>query len=127
MQSAIVLNSNFYGPNETLQEYLKPFLALKPITTNFTLVPWNKLYASLFFGADVTSCQSNQHLAAGGEGLRRTDVGDYIKFTNDFQSFSRKFPTVNGSFVASRFSSKAPLSVPDDDAAYPYRDIKTHL
>jgi len=59
--------------------------------------------------------------------LRRTDVGDYVQFTNDFDVLSRNYPTISGFFVASRFSSKAPLSVPDSDAAYPYRDIKTHL
>lgn len=50
-----------------------------------------------------------------------------MQFTNDFDVLSRNYPTISGFFVASRFSSKAPLSVPDSDAAYPYRDIKTHL
>ena len=125
--SSIVLNSIYYGPNETFTEYLKPFLDLKPAKSVFNQIAWNKLYSVLFFGTDGSSCEKNLHLSAGGQGLRQTDVAAYTKFFNDFTAFSVKYPTVNSSFVASRFASDAPLSVADDTAAYPYRDIKTHL
>jgi hypothetical protein len=95
--------------------------------TSFKPVPWNKLYASLFFGTDVTSCETNLHVVDAGQGTRKTDVDAYLKFTRAFEVFSRAHPFVNGSFVAQRFSSKGPLSLPANSTAYPYRDIKTHL
>ena len=125
--TVIVLNTIYYGPNETFAGYLKPFLDLGPVKSKWNDIEWNKLYSVLFFGTDGSSCQKNLHLSAAGQGLKQTDPAAYVKFTNDLDALSKKYPNVSTSFVASRFASDAPLSYPDDSAAYAYRDIKTHL
>ena len=107
--------------------YLQPFFDLKPQVTNITMVPWNLLYASLFFGTDSTSCEDNLHLNSAGQGLRQTDVATWETFFADLTDFLRRHPEIDGSCVASRFPNQAVLAVPDEDTAYPYRDIKTHL
>ena len=91
------------------------------------MVPWNKLYASLFFGADVSSCLDNQHLNAGGQGLKQTDVATFESFFADLTDFYRQHPQITGAWVSSRFPNQAVMAVPDDETAYAYRDIKTHL
>ena len=89
--------------------------------------PWNKLYAALFFGVDSTACKDNQYLSAAGQGLKQTDVAAYETFFGDMTNFLRQHKEIAGSFVATRFPNQAVLAVPDDETAYPYRDIKTHL
>lgn len=91
------------------------------------MVPWNKLYAALFYGTDVTSCLNNQHVNSGGQGLRQTDVATYESFFADLTDFYRQNPEIGGAFIASRFPNQAVLAIPDEETAYPYRDIKTHL
>ena len=107
--------------------YIQPFLNLGPTVTNMTMVPWNKLYAALFFGADGTACEDNQYLSSAGQGLRRTDVATWETFFGAMTDFLRQYKEITGAFVASRFPNQAVLAVPDEETAYPYRDIKTHL
>lgn len=107
--------------------YLAPFFDLKPKKSNITEVPWNILYASLFFGTDSTACQGNQHLNSAGQGVKQTDVATFESFFADFVDFYRQYPKIAGATVISRFPNNAPVAVPDEDTAYAYRDIKTHL
>lgn len=107
--------------------YLEPFFELNPLRTNITMVPWNRLYAALFFAAPSTACLENQYLNIAGQGLRQTDVSTYESFFADVATFYRQHPEINGTFVASRFPNQAVLAVPDEETAYPYRDIKMHL
>ena len=107
--------------------YLQPFLNLKTLQVNISMVPWNKLYTAVFFGTDVTSCLSNHHLNSAGQGLKQTDVATFESFFTDFTDFYRQHLEINGAFVATRYPNQAVLAVPDEETAYPYRDIKTHL
>lgn len=91
------------------------------------MVPWNKLYTALFFGTDRTSCLDNQHLSTAGVGLRQIDVATFESFFTDLTDFYRQHPEINGAFVASRYPTQAVVGVPDEQTAYSYRDIKTHL
>ncbi|KAL9639040.1 MAG: hypothetical protein Q9164_001175 [Protoblastenia rupestris] len=122
-----ILSYNATLDREKALPYLEPFFKLEPTRTNITMVPWNKLYATLFFAVDSTACKKNQYLSAAGQGLRRTDVATFETFFGDMTRFLRRHKEIRGSFVATRFPNQAVLAVPDEETAYPYRDIKTHL
>ncbi len=107
--------------------YIQPFLELAPIKTNLTMVPWNKLYAALIFGEDATACEENQYLNSAGQGLKQTDVATWETFFGAMTDFLRQYKEISGSLVATRFPNQAVLAVPDEETAYPNRDIKTHL
>ncbi|SLM38091.1 fad binding domain protein [Lasallia pustulata] len=126
-ESLIVVNTVYYGSKEEALPYLQPFLNLKTLQVNISMVPWNKLYTAVFFGTDVTSCLSNHHLNSAGQGLKQTDVATFESFFTDFTDFYRQHLEINGAFVATRYPNQAVLAVPDEETAYPYRDIKTHL
>ena len=126
-QSSIILNFVYYGPQDEAMPYIQPFLELEPTTINMTMVPWNELYAALFFGADASACEDRQYLNSAGQGLRQTDVATWEVFFGAMTDFLRQYKEITGAFVASRFPNQAVLAVPDEETAYPYRDIKTHL
>ncbi|KAL8991190.1 MAG: hypothetical protein Q9177_000338 [Variospora cf. flavescens] len=126
-KSSIILNIIYFGAKERAQPYIDPFLKLGPTKTNITMVPWNKLYAYLFFGGNSTACRKNQYLSSAGQGLRRTDPATFETFFGDMTNFLRQYKAIAGTFVATRFPNQAVLAVPDESTAYPYRDIKTHL
>ena len=109
------------------RSYLQPFFDLNPIRSNVTMVAWNRISNALYFGAPSTACLENLYLNVAGQGLRQTDVATYESFLADFTNFYRQHPEIRGSFVSQRFPNQAVLRVPDDETAYPYRDIKTHL
>jgi hypothetical protein len=122
----LIVNAVYFGPNATLQKYIKPFADLGPVQSRSVMVPWNKLATNLFFGQDGTGCDDNLHLLIGGQGLKKTDPPTYQKFLSDFTTFNRRYPAVNASFVVERYSTKGPLAA-KEETAYPYRDIETHL
>ena len=64
---SIILNIVYYGPQEKAMPYIQPLLELAPTVTNMTMVPWNRLYATVFFGADATTCEGRQYLTSTGQ------------------------------------------------------------
>lgn len=64
-------------------------LELAPTVSNMTKVPWNKLYAAIFFGADATACEDRQYLSSAGQGRGRTEVGTLEIFFGAMTDFSR--------------------------------------
>ncbi|KAI4151184.1 MAG: hypothetical protein LQ341_000956 [Variospora aurantia] len=88
-KSSIILNIIYFGAKERAQPYIDPFLKLGPTKTNTTMVPWNKLYADLFFGGNSTACRKNQYLSSAGQGLRRTDPATFETFFGDMTNFLR--------------------------------------
>ncbi|KAL6230189.1 hypothetical protein BDW75DRAFT_223377 [Aspergillus navahoensis] len=126
-QSTITINFIYYGPEEEAQQYLQPFYDLQPTRANFTVVPWNLLYSTLYFGADSIACKDNNHLFNGGAGVTHIDVDAFTKYTTRFTEFWRQNPGVTPAVVFSRFPNQAVRAVPDEETAYPYRDISTHI
>lgn len=127
MQSVITANFVYFGPEEQAQQYLQPFYDIGPVAKNFTVVPWNTLYAALYFGDPSTACTENNHLFNGGAAVTHTDVDAFVKYTNRFTSFWHDHPGVSPSLVISRFPTQGVRAVPDEETAFPYRDINTHL
>jgi len=107
--------------------HLAPLFALNPVDHKLAMVPWNELYAALFFGKDSTMCLRNQHLYTAGQGLKQTDVATFDSYFDDMTQFFRQNSEISGALVFSRFPNDAVMAVPNDDTAYQYRDIKTHL
>ncbi|KAI4286652.1 MAG: hypothetical protein L6R35_004097 [Caloplaca aegaea] len=106
-KSSIILNIIYFGAKERAQPYIDPFLKLGPTKTNITMVPWNKLYAYLFFGGNSTACRENQYLSSAGQGLRRTDPATFETFFGDMTNFLRQYKAIAGTFVATRFPNQA--------------------
>ncbi|KAL2871241.1 uncharacterized protein BJX67DRAFT_343924 [Aspergillus lucknowensis] len=126
-ESAFTVNFIYFGPEEEAQPYLQPFYDLQPTRSNFTVVPWNILYSTLYFGADSAACKENNHLFNGGAGVTHIDVDAFTAYTTRFTDFWRDYPGVTPAVVFSRFPNQAVRAVPDEETAYPYRDISTHI
>jgi len=91
------------------------------------MVAWPNLTASLAFGLDSSSCTTDQYLNVWGLGVYDTDVDTYTTFFNEFAEFSAAHPTYSGSFVIDRYGSQKVASIPENNTAYPYRTIKSHM
>ncbi|KAL3461916.1 hypothetical protein BJX64DRAFT_150703 [Aspergillus heterothallicus] len=126
-ESAFTINFIYFGPEEDAQQYLQPFYDLQPVRSNFTVIPWNILYTTLYFGADSAACKENNHLFNGGAGVNHIDVDAFTAYTNRFTEYWHDHPGVSPAVVFSRFPNQAVRAVPDDETAYPYRDISTHI
>ncbi|KAE8146574.1 hypothetical protein BDV25DRAFT_162207 [Aspergillus avenaceus] len=123
----IMVTFTYYGERSDIESYIKPFQDLEPTKSNFTSVPLPKLYSALFFANTGVACTKNNHLFSGGAAVREIDVDTFVEYTNRFASFWPQYPGVSPALVISRFPNDAVVAVPDDETAYPYRDIKTHL
>lgn len=127
LRSTITINFIYYSPEAEAQQYLQPFYDLHPTRANFTVVPWNLLYTTLYFGADSIACKDNNRLFNGGAAATHIDVDAFTEYTTRFTGFWRQNPGVKPAVVFSRLPNRAVRAVPDEETAYPYRDISTHI
>ncbi|KAL2810523.1 hypothetical protein BJX63DRAFT_422986 [Aspergillus granulosus] len=126
-ESSFTINFVYYGPEEDVQQYLQPFYDLQPTRANFTMVPWNTLYSALYFGADSAACKENNHLFSGAAAVSHIDVDAFTAYTTRFTEYWSEHPGVSPAVIFSRFPNQAVRAVPDEETAYPYRDISTHI
>ena len=123
-----MVNANFYGYLGKAEKYLAPFVALGPLRQEHLIVPWPQVFSTSYFGIDDTkACSRNQHVNMYSIGATRTDAEAMSAFMHEILAMSRRNPDVATTFVVHRFPTQAVLHVPNDDSAYPYRDLKMHM
>ncbi|KAK9778161.1 putative FAD-binding PCMH-type domain-containing protein [Seiridium cardinale] len=81
-----------------------------------------------YFGVDDTkACGRRQHINMYSIAARKTDASALETFANDLLDLSRTNNNVTTSLVVHRFATQAVLRVPDEDSAYPYRNVQMHM
>jgi len=124
-----VLNIDYFGTQSAAAPYLAPFIQAGPIATNTNYVPWPQLQQVAFFGSGSTStaCIPGQRSNGYSVGLKQTDPATFASFFQNFTDFSRQHPDYVGAFVIERYPTAVTQSVPDQNTAYPHREIKIQL
>ncbi|KAK6066639.1 FAD binding domain-containing protein [Seiridium cupressi] len=127
-QIFMLLNVNYYGPTAEASPYLEKFDALEPLRSEILTVPWTHVFETSYFGVDDTkACGRRQHINMYGIAARKTDASALETFANDLLDFSRTNNNITTSLVVHRFATQAVLRVPDEDSAYPYRNVQMHI
>jgi hypothetical protein len=77
---------------------------------------------------DPTICIPGSRLNTWSIGVARTDVTTHIAYFNALVELYRRHPeAARSSYLIQRFPTSAVLAVPDDETAYPHRDIAAHV
>ncbi|KAM0815816.1 putative FAD-binding PCMH-type domain-containing protein [Seiridium cardinale] len=85
------------------------------------------LETSYFDVDDTKACGRRQHINMYSIAARKTDASALETFANDLSDLSRTNNNVTTSLVVHRFATQAVLRVPDEDSAYPYRNVQMHM
>jgi hypothetical protein len=123
----MIVNANYFGNQTEGLKYLQPFIDIKPVLSNVQMVPWTNVINSSYFGLDGGACNYGQYVNAYTLGAKQTNVTTLSNFLRSYLNYALQNPTVRPSFVIHRWPQQAVLAVPDDETAYPYRDLKMHL
>ncbi|KAI4161931.1 MAG: hypothetical protein LQ342_004497 [Letrouitia transgressa] len=123
----IAINAVYYGPKAQGIRLLEPFVALKPIQSNVSIVPWKQELDAAFFGATNGACVRRNRVNIYSLGLKRTDVATWTSHLNALADFYVKYPAYQGRLLAERFPTQGVLAVPDAQTAYPHRQVKIQL
>lgn len=97
---------------------------------NVTMVPYRDLLSSAFFGATPpsTPCPRDSLRNVYGLGVKTYDVPTLQSFFDRLTDLYETYPDVRGSvFFIEAFPMQAARAVPDEETAYPHRDINGHL
>ncbi|KAK3360562.1 hypothetical protein B0T25DRAFT_535910 [Lasiosphaeria hispida] len=127
------LNVVYAGRQSAVQPLLNSLLAeVTPYRQNISEVPWNKMLYTNFFGV-----VPNAEAGCAGKGTNRSVYGGALKsyekaawngFVANFSDFLRANEDARGSiFFIEQFSKVKVLQIPDDETAYPWRDVTAHL
>ncbi|KAK3311874.1 putative FAD-dependent oxidase [Apodospora peruviana] len=133
-QLSLWVNIVYAGRLVELQPLLDPLLAkVTPYRQNVSEIPWSQMLYYNFFGATPSA-----PAACAAKGLDRDIYGGAIKsydkrewnrFIANFSSFLRGADEASRSsiFFIEQFSKVKVLQIPDEETAYPWRDITAHL
>jgi hypothetical protein len=127
-QLILLVNVNFAGTPSSAAPHLARLEALGPLRSEVLDVAWPDVFATSYFGIeDTKACGRNQHVNMRSVGVTRTDPEALAAFLGELQRFNRERPEVITAMVLHRFSTAAVLEVPDEETAYPHRNIKMHM
>ncbi|AEO68590.1 uncharacterized protein THITE_2090100 [Thermothielavioides terrestris NRRL 8126] len=127
-QLILLVNVNFAGTPSSAAPHLARLEALGPLRSEVLDVAWPDVFATSYFGIeDTKACGRNQHVNMRSVGVTRTDPEALAAFLGELQRFNRERPEVITAMVLHRFSTAAVLEVPDEETAYPHRNIKMHI
>ncbi|KAL2871245.1 FAD-binding oxidoreductase [Aspergillus lucknowensis] len=129
-EPVIAVNAIYYGPQSTGEPLMQPFVDLNPTMSNISTVTSRQLMDAAFFsffGGNNGACIPNQHINIYTVGLKQTPVPTFESFFNDLDGFWREYPDYQGRLLLQRYANDAVTDVPDEDAAYAQRQVKTFM
>lgn len=127
-QEIIILNAVYPGPMATFMTLIQPFLDLKPATQVVHTLTWNNLIESAGFGLDPSVCAKGKPHSGFATGVDTLDAATFIDAFSRYGAMYAKYPETQGSVLEIEyFSTKAVLAVPDNNTAYPWRDINAQV
>lgn len=126
----MVVNAAYSGPMSKGLPLVQPLIDAHPLKQNISMVTWNNLLSSAFFGSAPKNapCIKGQDRTVYGVGIKTYDVPTFDTFLANLQKFFLQHPAAQSSvFFIEAFPNQAVKAVEDDATAYSHRDINAHL
>lgn len=130
-KTSILSTFIYVGTEDSARRDLAPFFDLNPVVVAAENIPFQHVPNVVLNGVTDASCQTSDGLhsihtvnvkkwTASTFSFVFTHFDAYLKQCEDARS-------ANSAIIVETFSTVAPTSVPDDSAAYPWRDSAGHM
>jgi len=129
-QTYIVVNAAYAGPISDGLPLIQPLIDAHPSLKNISVVTWNNLLSSAFFGTAPKNgiCTKGLDRSVYGVGIKRFDIPTIVGYFENLQSLYAQYPAAQSSvFFIESFPKQAVIAVSKNATAYPHRDINAHL
>lgn len=60
-------------------------------------------------------------------GAKHTDIDALVNFVGELEVFTKRYPNISTAMMIHRFSTEKVLQAPDNESAYPYRELNMHM
>ncbi|KAF2095429.1 FAD-binding domain-containing protein [Rhizodiscina lignyota] len=110
------------------KKHLQPFLDLQPMVQDIRPIPWNEVNKKWLFGIDaMLGAYGKRRIFYSGH-IRRFDNPTFEWHFAELVKLWEKYPAARHTLlVIEDWATKAAAEVPDDETAYPHRDIICHM
>ncbi|KAI0202890.1 hypothetical protein F4808DRAFT_458596 [Astrocystis sublimbata] len=127
-QTQIRASLLYAGPKKDGLKAMTPILNLGPfLFKSVSTIPWNKLASDSMFQIDDAICARGGISDVYGFNLKAFDVPTMSSSLKKMADFYDTHPNARGSIILlESWSNEAVTAVPDDAAAYPWRDVTTY-
>jgi hypothetical protein len=109
---------------------IQPLIDAHPNLKNITMVTYNNLLTSAFFGTAPKNapCTKGLDRTVYGVGIKSYDIPTFATYFQNLQKLFTQYPAAQSSvFFIEAFPKQAVIAIPDSTTAYPHRDINAHL
>lgn len=128
MQPVFILSAVYIGPQSEGLKLIKPFLDIKPLAQNISVLPWNHLLGAASFGSDQQTCQKGGTHSIYSVGLKQFNIDTFTSIFKELSDFYMTHPAATGSTIGIEyFPNQAVLAVPNEATAYPWRSIQIQM
>ncbi|RYP55560.1 hypothetical protein DL769_010117 [Monosporascus sp. CRB-8-3] len=118
----------YFGPREEGIEALAPIFDVGVPAASLSMIPWNKLQASVGGGIDRLICQGNTVRDLYSLNLKNYSASTYEETFAKLEKFYADHPGGRNSVVSIEFfPNQAMAAVPLDETAYPWRDSTAYV
>lgn len=119
----------YTGPEAEARNILAPFFNLNPPVSRVQMIPFYQVPSLILMGMIEASSNTKEGVhSIHTLNARKLSAETYVSAVDKFDTFYHKFPAARSSAaVLETFSTAAPLTVPDDATAYPWREAVGNL
>jgi len=124
----VSVNAIFAGPLAAGRDKIKALEAIPNIGKNISEIPWKSIEGESRFGVDVYGCAKGRYHSVYGNNLYTIDVATLVAVTNYLDASYKKYVELQNSiFAYVQYGKTVMKSVPDDSAAYAYRNATAYV
>ncbi|KAI0393715.1 Glucooligosaccharide oxidase [Xylariaceae sp. FL0594] len=123
-EANIIVNWVYVGSEAAAKPYFAPLLAMNPLSSSISSVPYNNLIKVAAGGLGVSICEQTK-LNGYGANYKTLDSATFQRVFKRMSDFYAAYPDGRGSTIEMEvFAPQAVQAVASDATAYPWRDSK---
>lgn len=117
-----------FGPSKEGMAHFKPFIDLGPFMQNVRPLQWNKVSDEWAMGMEKQLSTFGSCYDVHTGHIKTFDLPTFDSHFEALKELWEKYPSTRKSlFVIEDWATKASQEIPDDETAYPWREINCHL
>jgi hypothetical protein len=118
----------YHGTTEKGMAYAQQLLDLGPILQNVYDCPWNEINLKWGFGIEkLTSSYGGSKNMFSGH-IKYFDVATFEWYFSELAKLWEEYPATRGTcLLIEDWATKKVSEIPDDETAYPHRDVNCHM
>ncbi|KAF1815559.1 putative FAD-dependent oxidase [Eremomyces bilateralis CBS 781.70] len=124
----MLVNYIYTGDLDEGKRLIQPIIDLGPTLQQIDYLPWNQINTKWGFGADATVSIRNMPRTMFSAHVKQLDLPTFEWYFAELARYWEEYPALRGSVaIIEAWGSQKMAEIPDDETAYPHRDVKCQM